>query len=266
MKLKKRKKRNTSEKNKQEDVLFYQIKNKNSNFCLSILNNKLGYDYCNQNDITQFWNFSVSGEIKNKSNNMWVHVSNYKNLEKLTFINCKDSAKWKYLDNKSIVALSNKNYVLDNAGNNEVVLYRYHGGSNQLWDTVINQNIENLNKNKISENSTSSQSKKINKIDVTFKSNSETISGYLYIGNNPEINLYQKGVLDSDSNISFKIKEKPSCGILSIAESYGGFVYGKDLKKCNEINKDIAVIEVKQEKNSNIKWFYLSVQFITNSK
>ena len=34
--VKKRKKRNTTEKNKQEDVLFYQIKNKNSNFCLSI--------------------------------------------------------------------------------------------------------------------------------------------------------------------------------------------------------------------------------------
>lgn len=262
--VKKRKKRNTTEKNKQEDVLFYQIKNKNSNFCLSILNNKLGYDYCNQNDIIQFWNFSISGEIKNKSNNMCVHVSNYKNLEKLTFINCKDSAKWNYLDNKSIVALSNKNYVLDNAGNNEVVLYRYHGGSNQLWDTVINQNIENLNKNKISENSTSSQSKKINKIDVTFKSNSETISGYLYIGNYPEINLYQKGVLDSDSNISFKIKEKPSCGILSIAESYGGFVYRKDSKKCNEINKDAVVIEVKQEKKSQFKFFNYKVYFITN--
>ncbi|MBX9839741.1 MAG: hypothetical protein K2X69_15675, partial [Silvanigrellaceae bacterium] len=121
-------------------------------------------------------------------------------------------------------------------------------------------------KNKLSENPLYSQNKKINKIGLTFKSQSDTISGYLFIGNSPEINLYQNGILDSDSNITFKIKQNPSCGRISIAESYGGFVYRKDLNKCYQMSYDMAVIEIKQEKNSIIKWIDLSVHFFTNRK
>ncbi len=125
---------------------------------------------------------------------------------------------------------------------------------------------EATEKNKLSENPLYSQNKKINKIGLTFKSQSDTISGYLFIGNSPEINLYQNGILDSDSNITFKIKQNPSCGRISIAESYGGFVYRKDLNKCYQMSYDMAVIEIKQEKNSIIKWIDLSVHFFTNRK
>ena len=229
-----------------KNLNYYQIKI--GYYCLTSADDFLKFYICNLKDANQYWNLNTHGQLINKENKKCLHVNDIKNLEKLSFIDCKVATKWRYFPDKRISVQSNKDFVIDYAGKNNVILYKFHGGLNQKWDFILPKkevaNENNLNVKKFVQHAVGSS------VEIIFESSSDTISGYVYESHKPYLNLFDSGFIKKNSNVSFKVLQNPNCGVFHMAESYGGFVYRKNRDQCFNLNNDNVVIEVTEINNS----------------
>lgn len=253
--LTKRNKR--SDQNNYSFKTFYQITN--GSLCLNAQEEKVVLGYCNKKNLDQHWSIDSVGKFYNKGVKKCVHVNSLNNLEELTLIECERATRWKYFSDKRIATRNDDQFVLDDAGNNEIVLYQHHGGSNQQWELYLTENANEKTEMITTGNILRTEVAKVSKI--SFASSSNFISGYIYLSNNPKQDLLANSVIDGSAKISYRVIKNPRCGILRVAENYGGFVYIKQQNNCNNFNNDFAVVEVSEEKNSKVKKHVLEITF-----